>query len=270
MVLIAAEELASHLGEFQVLDVRFYLSEPARGRSEYVAGHIPGAVFVDLETELSAPVCSDRTGGRHPRPDPDDLQEAARSWGLRHGADIVVYDQATSLSAGRAWWLLSDAGVSVRVLDGGFRSWQAAGFPVTQEIAPVTMGDVILNAGRFGVVDADQVATRGPGVRLIDVRDPARYRGESEPIDLVAGRIPGAENIPAADLLNESGTFRTPEEIATRLGDLKNDDILSCGSGITAAQVALAAAHAGLALPRVYLGSYSDWISDPNRPVDRD
>lgn len=269
MVLITASELAAGLDEFTILDVRYYLGDPPRGRAEYVQGHLPGAVFVDLDAELAAPPRPDRVGGRHPRPDAEALERAARSWGARDGRDIVVYDQSTSLAAGRAWWLLTDAGLKVRVLDGGFQAWVARRLPVTEAVPEVVPGDVVLRPGNLRAVDAGEVAARGTGVRLIDVRAPERYSGEVEPLDLVAGRIPGAENVPAGSLLTSFGGFRSPAEIAAQLGELSAEDILSCGSGITAAQVALAAAHAGLPIPRVYLGSYSDWISDPSRPVER-
>lgn len=269
MVLMTAAELAERLDEFSILDVRYYLTEPGRGRTEYGQAHIPGAVFVDLDRELAAHPRPDRVGGRHPRPGAAALQRAARSWGLGHGRGIVVYDQSTSLAAGRAWWLLTDAGLEVQVLDGGFRAWTDQGLPVTAAMPEVAMGDVVLRPGHLTTVDAAGVAARDRGTRLIDVRAPERYSGETEPLDRIPGRIPGAENLPAAALLTERGGFRSPSELAALFGDLGPADILSCGSGITAAQVALAAAHAGLPVPRLYLGSYSDWVSDPSRPVER-
>ena len=216
MVLITAAELAGRLNDVTVLDVRYYLTEPGRGRLEYGQAHIPGAVFVDLDRELAAHPRADRVGGRHPRPGAEALQRAARSWGLRRDRGIVVYDQSTSLAAGRAWWLLTDAGLEVQVLDGGFRAWNDQGLPVTAAAPEVTVGDVVLKPGHLATVDADGVAARERGTRLIDVRAPERYSGEIEPLDRIAGRIPGAENLPAASLLTERGGFRCPSESPMR------------------------------------------------------
>lgn len=269
MTLISAQQLATRLGEVTLLDVRYALGKPSWGRARYDEGHLPGAVFVDLDVELAASPGPGGVGGRHPRPEASALQAAARRWGIQDGREVVVYDQASSLAAGRAWWLLVDAGVSVQVLDGGYAAWVAAGLPTTTTAALPAPGDVVLRPGRLVAVDAGEVAERAPGVRLIDVRAAERYCGDHEPIDAVAGRIPGAENLPSSGLQHDDGRFKSPAEVAESFGALTATDILSCGSGVTAAQAALAAAHAGLPIPRVYVGSYSDWISDPARPVER-
>lgn len=268
-MLIIPDQLAAQLDDVVVLDARYYLGDAARGRADYEAGHIPGAVFVDVDADLAAQSGPGGVGGRHPLPAPEDFQATVRRWGIEAGTQVVVYDQSSSLAAARAWWMLTDAGLAVSVLDGGFRAWVAAGLPVTTEEPRPDAGDVVLRPGRLPVADAADVVQRGRGVRLIDVRAAERYRGDTEPIDRIPGRIPGAENLPAAMLQRPDGRFASASEVKAAFGDLSADDILSCGSGITATQAALAAAHAGLPLPRVYIGSYSDWISDPDRPIER-
>lgn len=266
-MLITPAQLSAEIDEVVVLDARYYLGSPGRGRAEYDGGHIPGARFVDVDTDLASHP-ADGVGGRHPLPSPADWQETLRRLGILQDSRVVVYDQASSLAAGRLWWMLRDAGIDAVVLDGGYRAWVASGLATSSEEPDVERSDISVSTGAMGVATAGDVAGR-EGVRLIDVRAPERYRGEVEPIDRVPGRIPGAENMPAGRLQRPDGTFLPADEIRSALGDVSPDDILSCGSGITAAQVALAAAAAGLGVPRVYVGSYSDWISDPNRAVER-
>lgn len=255
----------------RLLDVRWRLDRPD-GRDAFRAGHLPGAVYVDLEAELSRH--GDAAEGRHPLPPADALQDSARRWGVRQGDTVVVYDDWLSMGASRAWWMLDRAGVrDVRVLDGGLAAWRDAGFPLEEgEPAAPMRGDVALcvPASRDDVLDIDEAASwPGRGI-LIDARAPERYRGDVEPIDPVGGHIPGAVNLPGASLLSAGGRFRSADEIAAALDDVGATAGRSvaayCGSGVTAAQLALAARIADRRIA-VYPGSWSAWSNTPGRPV---
>jgi thiosulfate/3-mercaptopyruvate sulfurtransferase len=242
-----------------VLDVRWRLGGPS-GRGDYAEGHLPGAVFVDLDTELCGPP---GPGGRHPLPEPGRLREVLRAAGVRAGHPVVVYDDGAGLAAARTWWTLRWAGhPEVSVLDGGYPAWVAAGQPVTREAVTPAPGDIEVRPGGLPVLDAEGAAAlvAGGGV-LLDVRAAPRYRGETEPIDPVAGHIPGARNAP----------FATPEEARSRLAGLDLPEGVPvgayCGSGVTAAQAVLALHLAGRTDAALYVGSWSDWITDPSRPV---
>lgn len=281
MVLIEVEELAVLLsrqhGAPTLLDVRWRLGGPSC-RPDYLASHLPGARWVDLETDLSDP---QRSGGRHPLPEPAAFQAAMRRFGVRQDQPVVVYDADNALAAARLWWMLTDAGhEDVRVLNGGFAAWVAAEQPTeTGEPEPVPTGDFEARSGRLPTVDGDQLAgliASGRAPMIIDVRGAERYSGESEPIDPVAGHIPGAINVPSMINVDDSGRFRTRAEISANFPDSDRPGsereeaerpIVYCGSGITAAHTALARAAAGLPLPSVYPGSWSDWITDPRRPI---
>lgn len=269
--LITADDLRSLLEDGtdpRILDVRYRLGF-ADGHENYLAGHIPGAVFADLEEELAAP--GRPADGRHPLPSDAALERAARRWGIRQGQTVIVYDDARSLPASRAWWALRRAGVAdVRVLDGGLGAWRAAGGAVEAgEVVPPP-GDVVLGRpGTADVLDADGVAA-WTGV-LLDARAPERFRGETEPIDPVAGHIPGARNLPIGDVLTADGRFRSPSEIEAAfeaVGAGEEVPIAAyCGSGVTAAQLALAGALVGREVT-VYPGSWSAWSNTPGRPVE--
>lgn len=251
-----------------VLDVRWKLgSTPAACHSAYLGGHIPGAVFVDLEGTLADP---DAGNGRHPLPCPDAFEKSARDLGVHNDRPVVVYDDCSGLAASRLWWLLTDAGHGdVRVLDGGLGAWRAAGGALeTGAVAPVE-GRFMAETGNLDVVDADDVAdAAGDGdVTIWDVRAPERYRGETEPIDHVAGHIPGAKNLPAGSLLVD-GRLRPLAELEQIFSVVEPGDIISCGSGITACQVIWALHAIGRTDVALYAGSWSDWISDPRRPVE--
>jgi thiosulfate/3-mercaptopyruvate sulfurtransferase len=270
---VSVEQLAAVLDEaaatgsaIVLADVRWTLNGPP-GRPAYEAGHLPGAVYLDLESELTThgPV-----GGRHPLPDPDVLQRALRRAGVSATTPVVVYDGATSLAASRLWWLLSDAGhPDVRVLDGGYAAWLAAGRPVETGPGPTpAAGDFVVESGHRRVVDAEAVAglsRAGTGPVLVDVRAADRYAGENETIDPIAGHIPGAVNRPSMANLTESGRFRSAAEIAEGYADLPGEPVLYCGSGITAAHTLLALEMTGRT-GAIYPGSWSDWITDPDRP----
>jgi thiosulfate/3-mercaptopyruvate sulfurtransferase len=271
--LVSVEHLADALADagessptIVLADVRWTLNGPP-GRPDYEAGHLPGAVYVDLESELTThgPV-----GGRHPLPDREVLQRAVRRIGVSAETPVVVYDGATSLAASRLWWLLTDAGhPDVRVLDGGFAAWQSAGKPVeTGSGRTPAAGDFVVQPGHRTVLDAVAVValTRsGTGPRLVDVRAADRYAGQNETVDPIAGHIPGAVNRPSTENLTGSGRFRAAAEIAQRYADLPGEPVLYCGSGITAAHTLLALETAGRT-GAIYPGSWSDWITDPDRP----
>ncbi|WP_460004697.1 sulfurtransferase [Microbacterium xylanilyticum] len=269
--LITVAELVALLAEGtepRILDVRYRLGH-SDGHENYLAGHLPGAVFADLEAELAAHGAP--SDGRHPLPSDEELEQAARRWGIRQGQTVVVYDDTRSLPASRAWWALRRAGVvDVRVLDGGLSAWRAAGGAVEEgEVVPPP-GDVVLGRpGAADVLDTDEVAA-WTGV-LLDARAPERFRGETEPIDPVAGHIPGARNLPITEVLTDDGRFRSPSEIEAAfeaVGVGEEVPIAAyCGSGVTAAQLALAGALIGREVT-VYPGSWSAWSNTPRRPVE--
>ena len=269
--LVSVEELAAELASGRrivLADVRWTLTGPP-GEPEYEEGHLPGALWVDLESELTT---HGPSGGRHPLPDPAVFEAAMRRIGVSAGVPVVAYDGATSLAAARLWWLLTDAGhQDVRVLDGGFAAWQEAGRPV--ETGPGSVperGDFVARPGHRGAVDADAVLDlvedpdAGAAV-LVDVRAADRYAGENETMDPVAGHIPGAVSRPSTENLTETGRFRAAAEIAERFADIDGEPVLYCGSGITAAHTLLALESAGRT-GTIYPGSWSDWITDPDRP----
>jgi thiosulfate/3-mercaptopyruvate sulfurtransferase len=264
-----AEELASEPGP-ALLDVRWRLGGPP-GLDSYREGHLPGAVFTDLERDLAAPP---GPAGRHPLPDPAVFTDAMRAAGVSEDRPVVVYDDRDATAAARAWWLLRYHGHrNVRVLDGGYQAWLAAGLPVTQADPAPKPGDFTARPGHMPVLDAagaQDVARTG---LLLDARAGERYRGEHEPVDPVAGHIPGAVSAPTADNVNPDGTFRGAAELAARFAVLaggagpRAETVGAyCGSGVTAAHEVLALALAGLPAA-LYVGSWSNWITDLARPV---
>jgi thiosulfate/3-mercaptopyruvate sulfurtransferase len=269
-VLIKASELAARLGEVTLLDVRWTLADPEAGRPAHLAGHIPGAVFVDLHHELADPT-RPAADGRHPLPAIDDLQRSARAWGVTTGRPVVVYDDSSGMAAARAWWLLRYAGVrDVRVLDGALAAWTRAGLPLEQGPVEPEPGDIELRYGALPVLTADDAAAFPRIGTLLDARAGERYRGESEPIDPRAGHIPGAVSAPTTDNIDADGGFLEPGSIRARfehLGvDLSAPVAVYCGSGVTAAHTLLALAAAGVD-GALYPGSWSQWSNQPDRPV---
>ena len=299
--LITAAELAEILALAPparpvVLDVRYPgIGLPDDGRDQYLAGHVPGAAYVSLDDALAAPHVPGVTG-RHPLPEAAVLQAAMRAAGVSAARPVVVYDDWRSIAAARAWWLLRWAGHDdVRVLDGGWRAWRAGGGDVeTGEVRPEP-GDLVVEPGGRAVVDAEGAERIAATGVLLDARPANRYRGEDETIDPVAGHIPGARSLPALGLMADDGRFLPAERLAERFGAVGvrgdaggrggggcgdaggrggggcGDGVgIYCGSGLQACHVALAAAACGAAAdPAVYAGSWSEWITDPTRPVAR-
>lgn len=257
--LISAEELAASRLEFRICDLRWDLNDPDRGRQDYERGHIPGAVFVDLEEDLSGPP---GTRGRHPLPEPAEFADTLGGLGISADTHVVVYDDVGGRIAARMWWMLRSIGhESVRVLDGGYQAWVAAGHDIG--VATVTPEPTRYPAplGFTGVLTHDQL----DGRTIVDARAAERYRGETEPVDPKAGHIPGAVNLPTSANLDEDGRFLDPVRLASLYGDLSSPAV-SCGSGVTACHDALAMVVAGYDMPEVYIGSFSEW-SRLDRPV---
>jgi thiosulfate/3-mercaptopyruvate sulfurtransferase len=279
--LISVTELAEALAAGEpptLLDVRWRLGGPA-GIDSYRQGHLPGAAYVDLDTELAG---KPGDAGRHPLPETADFEAAMRGVGVRAAADVVMYDEGDATIAARAWWMLRYYGHDqVRVLDGGFRAWTAAGLPVSTADTRPERGDFAARPGQLPVLDAAAAAELARSGILLDARAPARYRGETEPVDRVAGHIPGALSAPTAENVTSDGVFRPPGELRARFSALGIGAAASngsagpaapqqvgvyCGSGVTAAHELLALELAGLQAA-LYVGSWSGWVADPDRPV---
>jgi thiosulfate/3-mercaptopyruvate sulfurtransferase len=265
--IISVEDLADDRPTQTLLDVRWQLSTGPQPNL-YASGHIPGAVFVDLERDLAAPPGE---GGRHPLPTPEAFQRAMRGAGVRTDAPVVVYDDANGLPAARAWWLLRYFGhAQVALLDGGLGAWLAAGRPLAAgDETPVHPGDFEARPGAMPVLDAAQAGALAAAGVLIDARAPERYRGEAEATDPVAGHIPGARNWPMARNLDDNGRFVPQADLAEALSGLIHGSEVGayCGSGITAAHTVLALELAGIHGAALYPGSWSEWVTDPARPV---
>jgi thiosulfate/3-mercaptopyruvate sulfurtransferase len=271
--LIGPAELATALAGSPppaLIDVRWRLGGPP-GIDSYRAGHVPGAVYVDLDRQLAGPPGD---GGRHPLPATADFEAAMRAAGVRSDREVVICDEADSTIAARAWWMLRYYGHDrVRVLDGGFRAWTAAGLPVATDDAAAAPGDFVARPGQLPVLDAGAAAAVAQCGILLDARAPARYRGQTEPVDRIAGHIPGAVSAPTAENVTADGPFRAVADLRTRfanLGITPGPDGqrvgVYCGSGVTAAHELLALTLAGIPAA-LYVGSWSDWIADPERPV---
>ncbi len=251
-----------------LLDVRWSLTGPP-GAGDYRRGHLPGACFVDLDRDLAGPPGGGR--GRHPLPEAAVFESAMRRAGVTSGSTVVVYDAGGGLSAARAWWLLRHHGHrDVRVLDGGVGAWTAAGQPLSSEAVAAAGGDFAAAPGAMPVLDSAAAARLAREGVLLDARAAERYRGETEPIDPVAGHIPGARSAPTTATLGPGGTFLAPAELRAHFAELgaDGDGVVGayCGSGVTAAHEVLALAIAGIPAA-LYPGSWSEWISDRSRPV---
>ncbi|MFJ4113608.1 sulfurtransferase [Pseudomonas sp. NPDC089758] len=275
--LITPQQLAERLGspKLVILDCRFALDDADYGQRSYAEGHIAGAHFADLERDLSGPVIKGQTG-RHPLPDPQRLVERLREWGLDNDSEVVLYDDGPGAFAARAWWLLAWLGkrTGVAILDGGLKAWHAAGQPLSLDAPARYEGTFSGKPDTKLLIDAEHVVTElaSPELTLIDARALPRFRGDVEPIDPVAGHIPGAQCAAFTDNLNEEGRFLAPEQLrqrfAEKLGGRSAERLVAyCGSGVTACHNLFALALAGYPLGRLYAGSWSEWINDPAHQV---
>lgn len=260
---------ASTAGQRTVLlDVRWALGDP-HGREHYLAEHLPGALFVDLATELAGP--ADPSRGRHPLPSLEQFQASARSWGIRSGDVVVPYDDSGNLAAARLWWMLRNAGLAdVYLLDGGLAAWRGAGYAVESGERQAEAGDVELTDAALPVIDAGQTASWGRKGLLLDARAGERYRGEFEPVDPRAGHIPGAVSAPTTANLAPDGRFLSPATLRERFTDLGvRSDVptaVYCGSGVTAAHEIAALEIAGFPAA-LYPGSFSEWSNNSSNDV---
>jgi thiosulfate/3-mercaptopyruvate sulfurtransferase len=272
--LIDTGELKRLLGRADVLvvDCRFELVDPHAGRRGYASGHIPGAVYADLDEDLSD---LSKTGlGRHPLPDAAHFSKVLGRLGWTPGVHVVAYDAANGMLAGaRLWWMMRVIGhPDVAVLDGGLQAWREAGFALTTEVPQRKATDVSVDYDARQIVYTDELQSLGAHALLVDARNAPRFRGEVEPIDPVAGHVPGARNRPLAENLTANGTFKSADALRTEFNALLAGHdarcvLHMCGSGVTACHNLLAMEHAGLDGSRVYAPSWSGWIVDPSRPV---
>jgi thiosulfate/3-mercaptopyruvate sulfurtransferase len=270
--LVSTAELAAHR-DWRVFDCRHDLAKPALGEEQYRQAHIPGALFAHLDRDLSAP----KTGrnGRHPLPDPKNFVKWVEKTGILSTDQVVCYDAANGAMAARLWWMLRWIGhENVAVLDGGLAKWLAEKRPVTAEVPRFNASHHAMNRKPRGHVSASEVERQSNAMLLLDARAPARYRGEQEPIDPVAGRIPGARNRFNMDNVSPQGTFKSAEQLRQEfravLGDRSPSELVHyCGSGVAACHNLLAMEVAGLPGGKLFAGSWSEWSADPKRPVEK-
>jgi len=273
---VSTEDLAKHLDDprWVVFDCRFTLTDPEAGRRVYEAGHIPGARYAHLDEDLSGPIIPGKTG-RHPLPDPEALAKKLYEWGVGVNRQVVVYDDSFGSMAVRMWWLLRWLGhPGVALLDGGYPKWVREMRPVTSELPHIEKGNCVCLPERSQVAtaeDVQQALISGEGL-LIDARNERRFTGEYEPLDTIAGHIPGAINWDFEENLDIDGTYLPPEALRENYQALLNGRapwqvIHTCGSGVTACHNLLAMEIAGLPGSKLYVGSWSDWITDPSRPI---
>lgn len=265
--IVSPQWLYEHLQDPQlaIVDCRFALADPQQGQQQYLDSHIPGAHYLDLNQDLSSPV--GKHGGRHPLPNPEELAKKLGAIGVTSPETlVVVYDDSRFAFAARLWWLLRYLGHDRAVLlDGGFSGWQAAGYPVTDEIPRPVPGTFVPQVRSDRLVDIEGVKARKdlPGVVLVDSRDPDRYRGDREPLDPIAGHIPGAVNYPWKDVTDDRACAKSFSEQAQRWQEIQNAEeiIVYCGSGVTACVNLLSLEMAGIPNAKLYPGSWSDWCS---------
>lgn len=275
--LISSHELADNLANpnWVILDCRFVLLNPGQAEHDYIVAHIPGAVYLHLDRDLSGPIVPGQTG-RHPLPAVEKAAAVFSASGIGSQTQVVAYDAAGgALAAVRAWWMLRWLGHSaVAVLDGGWQAWQASGFPQSSGIETNSPAEFVPHIQPDWVVTTNQVDIwrQDPDYRVCDSRTADRYRGENEIIDPVAGHIPGAISVPYPENLTPQGFFLSPEQLRQRFARLldgvsADHSVFYCGSGVSAIHNILALQHAGLGQARLYAGSWSEWITDPSRPV---
>lgn len=275
--LISSSELVNHIADpnCAIVDCRFSLDDAGRGRKDYLHAHIPGAVYAHLNEDLSGQIIPDKTG-RHPLPSPEAFAQTLSNWGIDAGVQVVAYDdKGGAMAAARLWWMLRWVGHdAVAILDGGWPQWKKKGYPVASGVETRKTGVFIprvRNDLLFSSSDVIKIL-QNQNFRLIDSRSADRYRGENETIDPVAGHIPGALSAPFANNLDSNGLFISQKDLKDRfqrlLGDVPPErTVFYCGSGVTASHNLLALAHAGLGDARLYSGSWSEWITNPEHPI---
>lgn len=279
--LISVTDVLPHLSDpdWAIIDCRFSLENPGRGRQDYLSAHIPGAIYANLDKDLSAPVLPGQTG-RHPLTTVEELAQRFSEWGIDSSVQVVAYDDYPNIglsTAPRLWWMLRWLGHErVAVLDGGWFCWVSQGLPFQAGVVNRTPRRFIPSVQPQLLADSALVdrIRLDPSARLLDSRSADRYRGENETIDPVAGHIPGAISAPYAENVGQDGLFLPPDALRARFESLTKGTpadrvVFYCGSGVTAANNVLAFAHAGLGDARLYAGSWSEWITDPKRPVER-
>jgi thiosulfate/3-mercaptopyruvate sulfurtransferase len=262
------------VSDCRLIDCRSDLMQPEKGRADYLVGHLPGAVYADLDVDLADPITD--TSGRHPLPDAERFRKTLEDWGIGNDTQVVAYDYANSALAARLWWMLRWMGHErVAVLDGGIAAWSAAGGELQTTVPQFKKSVFNATPKLENVATTEEISAAlaaGTEMNLVDAREAARFFAQTEPIDTVAGHVPGAINYPLSRNLNSDGTWRSATELARVWKDVLNGRpiaplIAMCGSGVTACHLVLSAQMAGLAEPRVYVGSWSEWIRDPARPV---
>jgi len=262
-------------GRCRVVDCRFDLFDEERGYRDYLAGHVPGAVYANMDKDLAGEITA--RSGRHPLPPVEKFVDRLRSWGIDNETSVVAYDYGNGALAARLWWMLKFwlGHDNAAVLQGGIDAWKATGGAIETEPPVYAAGSFSATADMAAIATVDEIAAAiasGQQVNLADARDPARYRGESEPIDTAAGHIPGARNLPLGVSLDADGNWRQPAELAKiwqefQAGGTGERPVVMCGSGVTACHLVLSAVLAGVEAPRLYVGSWSEWIRDPARPI---
>ena len=271
--LARVDEVQGLSGDYCIVDCRFSLMQPQLGTELYSELHIPGAVYAHLDDDLSGDIIFGRSG-RHPLPDRDVFANTLTHWGVGNNTQVIAYDDSGGPFAARLWWLLRWMGHrAVAVLDGGFAAWRDSGSRTIGGAAVPNPAKFVAGNPINQTVSAQDILDNDSWA-LIDAREGARYRGDAEPIDPVAGRIPGALNVPFQQNLGDDGVFKSVDDLAALyknpIGDKAIDEVICyCGSGVTAAHNVLAVTHAGLGTPKLYAGSWSEWITDPERPVER-
>ena len=277
--LIDVDELRPKLAQpaWRVVDCRFDLMQPAKGYEDYGRGHILGACYANLDNDLAGPI-NDSTG-RHPLPPVTKFADTLGAWGIDNSSQVVVYDAGSGAIAARLWWMLKWVGhEQVAVLNGGFAAWQDAGFEVSDSVESIAASSFRTAANPDLIISTaglEEAMLAGNAPPVVDARDSARFAGKIEPIDSVAGHVPGALNHPFSESIDAKGTWKNQQELRNGWSGVLGADtdlswICMCGSGVTACHLALSAGLAGYCPPRLYVGSWSEWIQDPGRPVATD
>jgi thiosulfate/3-mercaptopyruvate sulfurtransferase len=274
--IIAAQELNEHLQDnsWCTIDCRFELSDSTAGRRDYEAAHVPGAVFADLNEDLSAPM--GEFTGRHPLPEVANIKRTIGRLGISNNTTVVVYDNGNGAIAARAWWTLRWLGhTNVRLLDGGLAAWSKCQYPLSSDTVVARPREFVAKVRDELVITTAEICEAGTnvaGLNIFDARDLTRFIGEDEPIDRVAGHVPGAQSLPFPASLSDNGHWKSVEELQdlwmAHLGDDRQAEwVVMCGSGVTACHLAVSAVAAGYRDPRLYVGSWSEWITDTRRSI---